>query len=249
MNEMAVTVLKYPVETFPSGPIRTTREYLEYQSDENLAHLGVQRNLINDQKDAKRRDIARHRFRQLISKFCMNDHGPFKLFCDNLQPSNMLADPETLKVNAILDWEFTHAMPSQFSYDPPWWLILKGPDMWLEHFSMQESLARYEPRLGQFLRALERVEARSPPTEPRLSTEMRESWRSGRFWFDYGIRKSMDVDAVYWGALHREGDDVLDEAQQKDLSSFVGEKDGRSEGIRQGMQGERLVRERESNSG
>jgi hypothetical protein len=86
---------------------------------------------------------------------------------------------------------------------------------------MQEFLARYEPRLGQFLHALERVEATSPPTEPRLSTEMRESWRSGRFWFDYGIRKSMDIDTVYWGALHREGDDVLGEAQQKDLNGFV----------------------------
>jgi hypothetical protein len=136
----------------------------------------------------------------------------------------MLADTEMLKVHAIIDLGVTHTMSSQFPCDPTRWLILKGPDMWLEHFSMQEFLARYEPRLGQFLRALERVEARSPPTEPRLSTEMRESWRSVRFWFEYGIRKSMDVDEIYWGALHREEDDVLDEAQQKDLSSFVEKK-------------------------
>jgi aminoglycoside phosphotransferase (APT) family kinase protein len=221
MNEMAVTVSKYPVETFPNGPLQTTQEYFEYQSDENLTHLGVQRNLVNDSEDAKRRYIARHRFRQLIPKFCTNNTGPFKLFCDDLQPSNMLADPETLKVHGILDWEFTHAMPAQFSYDPPWWLILKGPDMWLEHYSMQEFLDRYEPRLEQFLRALERVEARSPPKDPKLSTEMRESWRTGRFWFDYGIRKSMDVDEIYWSALHREGDDVLDEEQQRKMEEFI----------------------------
>jgi hypothetical protein len=96
--------------------------------------------------------------------------------------------------------------------------------MWLENYSMEEFLARYEPRLERFLRALERVEARSPPSELRLSTEMRESWRSGRFRFDYGIRKSMDVDEIYWGSLHREGDEVLNEVQQKDLDGFIEKK-------------------------
>jgi hypothetical protein len=86
---------------------------------------------------------------------------------------------------------------------------------------MEEFLTRYEPRLKQFLRALERVEARSPLAEPTLSARMRESWASGRFWFDYGIRKSMDVDAVYWDALHRDGDDVLDEVQQRQMEEFV----------------------------
>ncbi|KAH7361277.1 putative altered inheritance of mitochondria protein 9, mitochondrial, partial [Pyrenochaeta sp. MPI-SDFR-AT-0127] len=160
MNEMAVTVSNYPVDTFPAAPFQTTKEYLTYQSDENLTHFRVQRNLAGDAGDAKRRYIARHRFRQLIPQYCMDNNGPFKLFCDDLQPSNMLADPETLKVHAILDWEFTHAMPAQFSHDPPWWLLLKGPDMWLENYSMKEFLARYKPRLEQFLCALERVEAR-----------------------------------------------------------------------------------------
>ncbi|KAF1841117.1 phosphotransferase enzyme family protein-like protein [Cucurbitaria berberidis CBS 394.84] len=221
MYEMAVTVLNYPVDTFPAAPFRTTKEYLEYQSDENLTHLRVQRNLARNIQDIKRRYIARHRFRQLIPKYCIDNNGPFKLFCDDLQPSNILADPETLKVHAILDWEFTHAMPAQFSSDPPWWLILKGPDMWLENYSMEEFLARYKPRLEQFLRALERVETRSPPKEPKLSTQMRESWKSGRFWFDYGIRKSLDVDDIYWGALHREGDDSLDEEHQRKMEELI----------------------------
>jgi aminoglycoside phosphotransferase (APT) family kinase protein len=221
MNEMAVNVSNYPVDTFPAAPFRTTKEYLEYQSDENLTHLHVQRNLANGSEDAERRYIARQRFRQLIPKYRVDNNGPFKLFCDDLQPSNMLADPETLKIHVILDWEFTHAMPAQFSYDPPWWLILKGPDMWLEHYSMEEFLACYKPRLEQFLRALERVEAKSPPTEPKLSAEMRRSWTSGRFWFDYGIRKSLDVDGIYWSALHREGDDVLDGEHQGKMEEFV----------------------------
>jgi aminoglycoside phosphotransferase (APT) family kinase protein len=221
MNEMAVMVSNWPMDTFPTAPFRTTRDYLEYESSENLTHLRTQRNLANNAEDAKRRYIARHRFRELIPTYCIDNDGPFKLFCDDLQPSNMLADPETLKITAVLDWEFTHAMPAQFSYDPPWWLLLKGPSFFLENHSMQEFLTRYEPRLEQFLRALKRVEARSPPVEPTLSTRMRESWESRRFWFDFGIRKSLDVDDVYWGAFHREGDDVLDEVQQKDMEEFI----------------------------
>ncbi|KAF2845583.1 phosphotransferase enzyme family protein-like protein [Plenodomus tracheiphilus IPT5] len=221
MNEMAVTVSQYPVNTFPASPFKTTKAFLDYQSDENLTHLRVQRNLASNAEDAKRRYIARHRFRELIPKFCKDNNGPFKLFCDDLQPSNMLADPETYKVHAILDWEFTHAMPAQFSCDPPWWLILKGPDMWLENYSMKEFVDHYEPKLKQFLAALERIEARSQSDEPRLSPRMRESWASGQFWFDYGIRKSLDVDDIYWGAFHQEGDDVLNKGQTKELEEFV----------------------------
>lgn len=224
MNEMAVTVSNFPLDIFPTSPFRTTQELLEYQSDENLANLRVQRNIARHGADAKRRYIARHRFRQLIPKFCKDNHGPFKLYCDDLQPGNIMADPETYKIQGILDWEWTHAMPAQFSYDPPWWLILKGPSFWLESYDMKEFLNRYEPKLQQFLAALERVEAKQPLVEPKLSARMRESWESRQFWFDFGIRKTLDIDEVYWGAMYREGDEVLDEEEQKDLEEFIEQK-------------------------
>ena len=139
----------------------------------------------------------------------------------------MLVDPKTLRITAVLDFEFTNTMPAQFAYDPPWWLLLLGPDMWLERRTMEEFLARYEPRMEQFLRALERVEAKlgsrgKQPGGPRLSTRMRDSWRTGRFWFDYGIRKSFDVDAVYWAALHdaSAGVDLLDDEARAEMESI-----------------------------
>ena len=118
-------------------------------------------------------------------------------------------------------------MPAQFAYDPPWWLLLLGPDMWLERRTMEEFLTHYEPRMEQFLRALERVEAKSGSREkqaggPRLSTRMRDSWRTGRFWFDYRIRKSFDVDAVYWAALHDGSDGInsLDNEARAEMESI-----------------------------
>jgi hypothetical protein len=225
MNELRTVVSNYPTNGDPTAPFTSANSYLHSLADEHLIHLQTQRNLANNRDDAKKRFIARHRFKQLISHYCIDDAGPFKLYCDDLQPSNMLADPGTLRITAVLDFEFTNTMPAQFSYDPPWWLLLLGPDMWLERHSMEEFLVRYVPRMKQFLRALERVEKKmnleESQQEPLLSDRMRESWATGRFWFDYGIRKSFDVDAVYWAALHEEGDDVLDERMEEEIEKFV----------------------------
>lgn len=205
MNELA-TVSGYPLDIFPKAQFTSAREYFRNLANEHLTHLRTQRNLADSPEDAQKRFIARHRIKQLIPQYGIEEEGPFKPFCDDLQPSNMLVDPETLRITAVLDFEFTNAMPAQFAYDPPWWLLLLGPDMWLEKRPVKDFLVQYEPRMEQFLRALERVETKSglrakSPEGPRLSARMRESWTSKRFWFDYAIRKSFDVDAVYWAIL------------------------------------------------
>ncbi|KAK0653643.1 hypothetical protein DIS24_g5919 [Lasiodiplodia hormozganensis] len=212
MNELA-TVSGYPVDRFPRSRFESVADYFRNLTSEHLTHLETQRNLATDPDDAGRRFLARHRLRELIPRYCIDNSGPFKLFCDDLQPSNMLVDPDTLQITAVLDLEFTNAMPAQFAYDPPWWLLLLGPDMWLEKHSLHDFLTRYEPRLEQFLRAMERVEKESP--SPRLSARMRDAWATKRFWFDYAIRKSFDVDTVYWTVLCGEDDGMGVEASSE----------------------------------
>ncbi|MCJ1341267.1 hypothetical protein MMC09_006563 [Bachmanniomyces sp. S44760] len=227
MNELA-TCTGYPLDRFTTTPFDRASDYFESLATEHLNHLEIQQNLADDTEDAKKRFIARHRFTQLIPKYCIDDAGPFKVFCDDMQPSNMLIDPDTLRITAVLDFEFTNTMPAQFSYDPPWWLLLLGPDMWLERYSMEEFLARYVPRMEQFLRAMERTEAKSAPKEGpseerRLSARMRDSWETKRFWFDYAARKSLDVDAVYWIMLHEDGAgiELLDEKTCEEMEPFA----------------------------
>ncbi|EEA22750.1 hypothetical protein PMAA_093660 [Talaromyces marneffei ATCC 18224] len=58
--------------------------------------------------------------------------------------------------------------------------------VWLERCATDEFLALYEPRLAQFLRALEQVEKETAleceqSSGPALSTRMRYSWATGRF--------------------------------------------------------------------
>jgi hypothetical protein len=230
MNEL-VTVAGYPKGQLPSASFDNASDYLRSVANEHLTHLWTQRNLADDPGIARERFIARHQFAQLIPKYCVDDAGPFIPFCDDMRPSNMLVNPETLYITAILDFEFTNAMPAQFTYDPPWWLLLSGPEVWLDRCSMKEFLSLYEPRMEQFLRALERVEQESvlgskQPSGLPLSSRMRDSWRTKRFWFNYAARKSFDVDAIYWAALHDGGAGVelLDDEGRAELESFTQKK-------------------------
>lgn len=233
MNELA-TGTGYPTDQLPTTPFHRASDFFQSISNQRILHLKTQRNLAIDEADVRRRFIARHRFKQLISEYCIDDAGPFKVFCDDMQPANMLIDPNTLQITALLDFEFTNSMPAQFICDPPWWLLLRGPDVWLDRNNMAEFLARYVPRMEQFLRALERLEEKSAAggderleKEPRLSTRMRDSWKTGRFWFNYAARTCLDMDDIYWHALHKvdgDGFDLLDEATQAELEPLIGMK-------------------------
>lgn len=208
MNELATTAF-FPVDKFPTGPFHSAREYFDYIVQEQLTHLQTQRNLIFSKDEAKERYTARHLFAQLVDKYCLNDdNGCFKLFCDDLRPQNKLVDPDTLRITAVLDLEFTNALPSQFASEPPWWLLLVGPDMFLYRgHTMDEFFTAYAPRLEQFLGAMQRaekardVQGQHHLGEKALSDLMRESWSSKRFWFNYAARKPYDVEVLFRGAL------------------------------------------------
>ncbi|KAL1850486.1 hypothetical protein Daus18300_012900 [Diaporthe australafricana] len=124
-------------------------------------HLEAQRNIAGDDEDlAWRQFIARHCFPKLIPTYGTVDNaGPFRLFCDDLRPTNMLVDPKTLRITAVFDFEFTNVMPAQFAYDVPWWLLLQPPAVWLRDGNMEDFLGLFEPRKDQFIRAVERAEA------------------------------------------------------------------------------------------
>lgn len=230
MNELA-TVAGYPQDRFPTSTFDCATDYFSSASQEHLTHLWTQRNIADDPEIARARFVARRRLAQLIPRYCISNSGPFLPFCDDLRPSNMLVDPETLKITAVLDFEFTNAMPAQFTYDPPWWLLLSGPEAWLDRGSMDEFREYYVPRMEQFLHALEEEEekvliASNQESAPRLSSLMRDSWESGRFWFDYAARKSFELDAIYWAALHENtgGIELLEDGAEAEMGSFIEEK-------------------------
>ena len=78
MNELKTVVTNYPTCSFPTTPFTSAKAFLHCLADEHLVHLRTQRNLANSREDAKKRFIARHRFKKLIDRYCEDDMGPFK---------------------------------------------------------------------------------------------------------------------------------------------------------------------------
>lgn len=175
MNELA-TAAFFPLNKFPTTSFNSARDYFKALAHGNIMHLYTQRNIAADQTTAEELYIARQRFLQLVDTYSTADYdqGPFKLFCDDLRPHNILVNPETLRITAVIDLEFTNAMPSQFSSDPPWWLLLAEPESYLSlGRKPEEFVTAYEACLDRFLQVLQRMEkARGL----QLSGRMRDAW-------------------------------------------------------------------------
>ncbi|EKJ75895.1 hypothetical protein FPSE_04075 [Fusarium pseudograminearum CS3096] len=205
----------------------------------HMAQLLFQHNdLVRSENDCRNKYVARFLFHSLakqgrlssfgfseddwsaqsqISKFiCRAPEGSdgFRLWCDDLRPVNLLVNQED-DIIAAIDWEFTYIAPTQFSLDPPWWLLLEAPEMWSSGIDNWADV--YDERLKTWLLAMEETEIGAIESPPfKLSAYMRESWSSGRFWLNYAARKSWAFDAIYWKFLDERFFGPRDEINQED---------------------------------
>lgn len=196
MNEL-VQLGNFPPKMLPRTSFTTASAYYQHLAETEFMHLAAQRNDAVDSDDCRNKYVARTLFCKLAAESRLRNHttpdsGPFKLFCDDLRPTNILLD-EDMKIAAVIDWEFTYAAPAEFSHSPPWWLLLEMPEEWPR--GVADWTKAYQPRLETFLRVLESREDASIASgalghEQRLSGRMRESWTQAAFWVDYGARKS-----------------------------------------------------------
>jgi hypothetical protein len=83
--------------------------------------LEIQYNIaFEDREITWNRYVVQHCFSKLIPTYSIVDNTrPFRVFCNNLQPLNMLVNLKTIRITALLDFEFTNVMPAQFAYNLP----------------------------------------------------------------------------------------------------------------------------------
>ncbi|KAI1932837.1 hypothetical protein LOZ12_004383 [Ophidiomyces ophidiicola] len=194
-------------KSFPKGPFHTTADYILNLANQQFDHLSEQRNSVWNSQDCREKYTCRHLFRALVpyflSKHRADNRGPFKLFGDDLCPGNVLVNEETLEVTAVIDWEFVYTAPSLFAACPPWWLLLRKPEDWSG--TTENFVEEYTPRLNLFLEAMkERETARGGKNEPGavlLSSRMQSSMADRSFWFVHAIRKTLNLDNLYWSNL------------------------------------------------
>ncbi|KAJ6440186.1 phosphotransferase family protein [Purpureocillium lavendulum] len=193
-----------------SRTFSTSSAYYSALADMHLQQLSYQRNqAVRSADDCRRKYIARQLFRKAAVEHRIacpdTDAGPFKLWCDDLRPANILVDASH-RIVGVIDWEFTYAAPAEFTYAPPWWLLLIMPEEWPE--GLDDWAAKYEPRLDTFLRAMETKEREFMQQgridqSQALSAKMRRSWETGDFWLAYAARKSWAFDGIFWRTLDR----------------------------------------------
>ncbi|KAJ5780265.1 hypothetical protein N7457_005425 [Penicillium paradoxum] len=217
--------------------------YFEALAETHIAHLTFQRNdSIESADDCRRKFVGRHLFRKLArerkltKRWSEFDQGPFKIWCDDFRPANVLVTKD-LKIAGVVDWEFTYAAPVEFSYAPPWWLLIERPEYWSK--GLEDWTQEFDRRLQTFLKAMiDREDAAMIKEEQRLSGPMRESWESGDFWVMYAARNSFAFDSIYWRKIDQRffgpvGDvedawrqrlDLLSDEQKYEMERLVAQK-------------------------
>ncbi|KAL4880365.1 hypothetical protein BJY04DRAFT_208172 [Aspergillus karnatakaensis] len=139
----------------------------------------------------RRRFVARFLFRKIVrdqeqrKQWIHHDDGPFPLW---------------------LDWEFSYSAPAEFSYAPPWWLLLRKPEDWPG--GLDDWCIEYKKALRVFLSAMQRcedelIQKKLLRESERLSFRMLDSWRTGDFWIMYAARNNFPFDAIYWKRIDR----------------------------------------------
>ncbi|KAJ5212411.1 uncharacterized protein N7498_004057 [Penicillium cinerascens] len=183
----------------------TSSSYIEALADLNIEHLIHQRNdSVQSADDCRRKFVARQLFRKLakgkrLTNPCF-EQGPFKIWCDDLRPANVLLN-ENMQIAGVVDWEFTYAVPAEFSYAPPWWLLIEKPELWSK--GLEDWTSVFDNRLKTFLKVMKDCEDTAIHQgrlgqDQRLSGLMHESWESGDFWIMYATLHSFAFDAIYW---------------------------------------------------
>ncbi|KAJ5239574.1 hypothetical protein N7468_004193 [Penicillium chermesinum] len=241
MNEL-VRLGTLPRSKLPplDATFKTASSYIEALAQLNIQHLLHQRNdAVQSADDCRRKFVARQLFYTLArdKKLFLPsfENGPFKLWCDDFRPANVLLN-EDMHIAGVVDWEFTYAAPVEFSYAPPWWLLIEKPEYWSEGI---EDWARvFDRRLKTFLTAMRHCEdIGAQYSQYRLSDQMQRSWESGDFWVVYAILHSFAFDAIYWQKIDqrffgptetddpseawKERLDLLDENQKVEMERLV----------------------------
>ncbi|KAJ5782274.1 hypothetical protein N7457_004048 [Penicillium paradoxum] len=235
MNELMVSA-NLPEEAFPSHTFKSAMDYFKALAVQHLYHLRLQqRDAVSTEEDCRKKFTARCLFLDVTKKICAeHPQGPFRLYCDDFRPSNVIINLDTSCLSGVIDWEFTYAAPAEFTWVAPWWLLLQSPEDWEGDLNL--FMIRYLPRLRAFLEVLSDHESKLIEqqllSEPqRLSPRMEDSMETGLFWvclaagyssmFDEIYRKF--IDHWYYGDFTSLEDRIqlLDLEQQQEMNELV----------------------------
>ncbi|KAL3465199.1 hypothetical protein BJX64DRAFT_297583 [Aspergillus heterothallicus] len=213
MNELVRNCGLLP-DAFTYNRYTSSRSYFEHLANEHIEHIRTKVNfIVDDDYDCRRKITARFLFLNLVKDKLQleNDNGPFRLYCDDFRPANVLVTRASFttppKLSGVIDWEFAYAAPAEFTSVAPWWLLAQNPSEW--SVCLAGMMLDFEPRLEIFLEAMRECEDKliheQVMTEAqRLSHRMKASMKNGLFWVCLAALNPNLFDAIYWDFLDEE---------------------------------------------
>ncbi|EAW19681.1 uncharacterized protein NFIA_027550 [Aspergillus fischeri NRRL 181] len=187
----------------PSGVYHSSTDYIASLLQLQSTHLREQRNSVYDSEDCREKYACRQLMKAIAFDFISHEdnHGPFKLFCDDFGPSNVLVD-DSLRVTGVIDWEFCYTAPVEFAGSIPSWLLLQRPHRIINELDAARFLDMFLPKAEIFLNCLQQKEGTNGANpEYRLSARMQKSIEDKSAWFILAARMVSSVDMIYWELL------------------------------------------------
>ena len=104
MNELATSDNLAP-SALPQSTFATAKDYFLCLAEQHFANKMLQRNdAVSDEDDCETKYMARYLFRRVINeKEFEDDECPFRPFCDDYRPSNVLINIQNQCVAAVKD--------------------------------------------------------------------------------------------------------------------------------------------------
>lgn len=202
MNELVRTCGLTDLD--PPRTYNSSTDYIVSLLELQSKHLQQQRNSIYDSADCREKYASRHLMKASALNFLPpeDNYGPFKLFCDDLCPGNVLVN-DSLQITGIIDWEFCYAAPAQFAGSIPWWLLLERPHRIIYNSGVKAFFEDFLPKADLFLQCMETKETELgvDPSDYNLSVRMRRSIQDRSAWFNMACRMVPSVDMIYWDLL------------------------------------------------
>ncbi|KFY89793.1 hypothetical protein V500_05492 [Pseudogymnoascus sp. VKM F-4518 (FW-2643)] len=169
-------------------PYTTTEAYLDNLVDQHTRLLCENPESVSDEEECYEQYRCLQTIKMLTKLFVgsVDCNGPFKLFLDDIRFGNILVDPKTFEIKALIDWEFCYTAPREFLNAPPPWLI-PNPDPW--DWKSEEREA-YKVQFLHFTKVLEDEESKSGK-DHSFSAQMRNQHENGTFWYLQAMREPL----------------------------------------------------------
>ncbi|KAI9827241.1 MAG: hypothetical protein M1832_005379 [Thelocarpon impressellum] len=165
-----------------------------------------QRDRAGDEENARDQLVAIHQFRDALSGWIRPEYdgGPFVLAHGDFLPGNIMVEHDSLRIVAVIDWEYSHTVPLQLLV-PPTSLTAVPMDTLLSRKGAAEN-AKELRRLTGAVRAAEQ-KLLLPVAGPRLSEVWERCVQPTRsFGIAHALLRRCNIPMVYWTHVQPPGE-------------------------------------------